>query len=485
MSGDNLCAVDVLLENKTDKPVPHTCVGAGDTVTPTTDRSGTPAHVVKETIQERVTISLRDFMVHHTPQIRLDDIPSETLTFCDTDEEDLGDGHHNGCDYERSESASEKQLHLIDQLRKHNMESMGVDVMDVSDDDGGDGETEGKRLHVDISDSTPKTYRHLMSGIVAEDESDEESEDDSRYDEDMHIECIEMMESILLSMQEEYFIVNRIHGHTHTNVYKAIDRRTFEAVCIKMVARHNITADNINSVPIEVRVLSRIARIDRKLYPASKHLQRIRAYHSNDYAYVIVSDLSAENSFSKTLFDNPDDTRTMIRQLLGAVDVLHKHGIIYRDMKPSNIMWDSSKKNMVLIDFDLATFDVGKHFVTLGTDCFLAPEVSIHDVHHIKQPPAYTNKIDIYGVGLVLGSILFRERETAIEDGSVKCWRKKIKKKLAVHRKQKKQHDHRPDLVLLRSLVAFHCNARPTAEEALCHEYFKSGPPKTIPATQR
>ena len=48
------------------------------------------------------------------------------------------------------------------------------------------------------------------------------------------------------------------------------------------------------------------------------------------------------------------DTKLYLQQLLSAVDHLTQHGVVHRDVKPSNFLWDPESKKGILIDFGLS-----------------------------------------------------------------------------------------------------------------------------------
>ncbi len=87
-------------------------------------------------------------------------------------------------------------------------------------------------------------------------------------------------------------------------------------------------------------------------------------------------------------------------QICDVLKFLHKQGIIYRDLKPSNIMVDP-KGNVYLIDFGIARFFKGKKIcdtVVIGTVGFAPPE---------QMGKAETDeRSDIYSLGATLHYLL-------------------------------------------------------------------------------
>ena len=90
-------------------------------------------------------------------------------------------------------------------------------------------------------------------------------------------------------------------------------------------------------------------------------------------------------------------------QLAVAMEVAHIHGIIHRDIKPDNIMFDADGVPK-LADLGVARFAADAHLNTqkgmiVGTPAYMAPEQMI-DSHHIDE------RADIYSLGLVLYEML-------------------------------------------------------------------------------
>jgi len=101
--------------------------------------------------------------------------------------------------------------------------------------------------------------------------------------------------------------------------------------------------------------------------------------------------------------DKPQASALLIAKLARAVAHAHERGILHRDLKPGNVLFDAASKAFVS-DFGLARWlerecDLTQTLAILGTPFYMAPEQT-------KNAHSITAAADIYSLGAILFHLL-------------------------------------------------------------------------------
>lgn len=113
--------------------------------------------------------------------------------------------------------------------------------------------------------------------------------------------------------------------------------------------------------------------------------------------YLAMELLEGARSFRKAAQELPPAGRIQLTvQLLRALAYLHRHGVLHRDVKPSNVLVTDDGR-VKLLDFGVAALrDEVRNFA--GTPNYMAPEV------HLGHSP--TEASDLFAVGVMLYEVL-------------------------------------------------------------------------------
>lgn len=116
-------------------------------------------------------------------------------------------------------------------------------------------------------------------------------------------------------------------------------------------------------------------------------------YSIGDFSYCIITKLPGKDLFE---YINAHDiisekkAKKIIKQLLNHIKKLHGIGLIHKDLKPENLIYDESTENLYIIDFD------GK-----CTEVYGSPEQ--------LKGELVTEKTDVWSIGVLLYIITTRK----------------------------------------------------------------------------
>lgn len=195
----------------------------------------------------------------------------------------------------------------------------------------------------------------------------------------------------------DMYMVGKIVGvGSYGKVRAAWHRLTSSKVAIKTYDKSKLKdPEHWKRVQSEIKIMEQVShpRIAR-LYEAVETPKRM---------HLIMECLDGGNLCSyvkskKRLSE--DESRRIFFQLVQALDYLHQHCIIHRDIKLENVLFDKNK-DIKLIDFGFSTVspDGKKLKVFCGTPSYMAPEI-------VRRTEYEGKPVDIWGLGILLYALL-------------------------------------------------------------------------------
>lgn len=200
----------------------------------------------------------------------------------------------------------------------------------------------------------------------------------------------------------KYEILKQIGKGGMSTVYLAADNRLNKNWAVKEIARKGLGKNNeeiVNEVPADAKMMKSLD------HPAIPTIVDIIDRSDDDYIYVVMDYVEGE-SLDKVLAEYGAQSQDMVmnwaKQICDAFSYLHsqKPPIIYRDMKPANVMLKPDG-NIKIIDFGIAReYKEGNLADTtvLGTKGYASPE------HYGGRQT--DERSDIYTIGMTMHHLL-------------------------------------------------------------------------------
>jgi serine/threonine protein kinase len=281
---------------------------------------------------------------------------------------------------------------------------------------------------VDVKVSNPPKPQQSGSGIGRDDVSGKKSKESGKVDReivevknevvDEMIQALETTDKKKVS-QEDFELLAVIGRGSFGKVMQVKHRATGQIYAMKIMRKDMIVAKNqITHTKDEKTVLQKI----KHAFIVNLHF----AFQTKDKLYLILDYVNGGELFfhlKKSGKFSEERVKFYSAEIASALIHLHKAGIIYRDLKPENLLLDI-KGHVVITDFGLAkeVMDDGTH-TFCGTPEYLAPEVLKGEVHSYPVdwwslgtlmyemmtglPPFYSEVLSEMYQNIVAGDLVF------------------------------------------------------------------------------
>ncbi|OBZ81914.1 Calcium/calmodulin-dependent protein kinase type 1D [Choanephora cucurbitarum] len=180
-------------------------------------------------------------------------------------------------------------------------------------------------------------------------------------------------------------------------VKKCVHRSTEQPYALKIILKKAI-AGKEHMLSSELDILKQV----RHPNIVSMH----QLYESKDAVY-IVTDLASGGELFQQLLKKGSytekDASNLTRQMLQGLHYLHERDIVHRDMKPENLLFQTTadQANLMITDFGLSKILRARDDIlttACGTPGYVAPEVLLQTGHN--------KPVDLWSVGVILFTLL-------------------------------------------------------------------------------
>ncbi|KAG6757351.1 hypothetical protein POTOM_037659 [Populus tomentosa] len=195
------------------------------------------------------------------------------------------------------------------------------------------------------------------------------------------------------ALDRDYQICEEIGSGRFGTVFRCISRSTGDYFAVKSIVKSLVSGDSLDS-----QCLLTEPRTLHFLSPHPHIIQLHNLYEDETHLHMLI-DLCSNQDLHDLIITNgvlsENEARVVFTQLMNAISHCHTNGIVHRDIKPDNILFDE-ENTIKLADFGSAEVVTEEEMVSgvVGTPYYVAPEVLLGR--------EYGKKVDVWSAGVVL-----------------------------------------------------------------------------------
>lgn len=191
------------------------------------------------------------------------------------------------------------------------------------------------------------------------------------------------------NIEVDYEIRETLGSGAFAKVVKVLHKKSGQFRALKIIKKQK--DQDPARMYLEVEILKKL------VHP---NIMQIYEFYEDKKHFQIITELCEGGELFDMIVDkgsfNEDEAAWIMKQLVSAVNYIHKNNICHRDIKPENILLDTKKDNIIkIIDWGTARFfDKNKKMNKIsGTPYYIAPEVLFEK---------YDEKCDIWSCGVIM-----------------------------------------------------------------------------------
>jgi len=200
------------------------------------------------------------------------------------------------------------------------------------------------------------------------------------------------------TIDDDYEVCQKVLGSGYNGVVRLANPRSGsknQKFAVKAFKLSNVAADKRTHLESEVEIF---------LCMDHPHVIRLYdVYESDDYLHLVMECMEGGELFDRVIElkrFSERDAADAVWQILLALNYIHTHGIVHRDLKLENFLYDKKgSTHLKLIDFGFSkVWDPNiKMHVSCGTLSYVAPEV---------LEKSYTSQCDLWSLGVIVFILL-------------------------------------------------------------------------------